>query len=92
MKARDPGYWYQGRSNVTNVNIYSNLTTGDLVNLTTVGLCLHQQAVEDRLYLSWPDMKWNVFGGVETLNVTTKEFCTSSASEDASLTLLSGDP
>ena len=90
MKARDPGYWYQARQNVTNVNIFSNLTTGELRDLTTAGVCHRSQTVEDRLYLAWPDMKWNVVGSVGTFNVSTKEVCSSSASEDTSLTLLSG--
>ena len=39
MKAHDPGYWYQARMNVTNVNIFTNLTTQELINLTTAGVC-----------------------------------------------------
>ena len=42
MKARDPGYWYQARMNVTNLNIFSNLTTSELVDLTT-DVCLHHK-------------------------------------------------
>ena len=44
MKAHDPGYWYQARMNVTNVNIFTNLTTQELINLTTAGVCPPNQA------------------------------------------------
>ena len=90
MKNRDPGYWYEPKMNMTNVNIFSNLTTDDMINLTTAGVCLHQEAVKERLYLGWADMKWNVFGRVETLNITRKEFCSSAPWENSSLILLSG--
>ena len=90
MKNRDPGYWYEPKMNVTNVNIFSNLTTGEMINLTTAGVCVQQEAVKERLYLGWEDMKWNVFGSVETLNITTEEFCSSVAWEVSSRILLSG--
>ena len=90
MKAHDPGYWYEARSNVTNVNIFSELTTQELVDLTTGGGCPPRQALEERLYLGWEEMKWKLVGTVETLNISTKEFCSSSAAENSSMTLLSG--
>ena len=90
MKAHDPGYWYEARMNVTNVNIFSDLATEELIDLTTAGVCLHQEAVEERLYLAWPEMKWKVVGSLETFNISTKEFCSGSASENSSMTLLSG--
>ena len=39
MKARDPGFWYQPRMNMTNVNMLTSLSLADLVSLTSTSVC-----------------------------------------------------
>ena len=39
MKAYDPGFWYQARMTVTNVNIFSSLSLPDMISLTSEDVC-----------------------------------------------------
>ena len=39
MKSRRPGFWFQSRMNVTNVNIFSSLSLADMISLTSQDVC-----------------------------------------------------
>ena len=88
MKVRDPGYWYQSRMDITNINILTNLRLSDLLSLTTTEVCRLDQLGEEQVYMAWPDMKWKVVGDVATVNVSLSTLCR--RQEESFFTLLPG--
>ena len=88
MKSRRPGFWFQSRMNVTNVNIFSSLSLVDMISLTSQDVCGTDQVGEEKMYLAWANMNWKIVGEVTTVDVDKEEFCR--ASDDSHLTLFPG--
>ena len=86
MRARDPGFWYQARQNVTNVNIFTSLSLADMISLTSEEVC--DKVGEDKTYLAWADMTWTTVGQVTNVSVEREQFCRPAAL--SSVTLFAG--
>ena len=51
------------------------LSMEEMIKMTTSKDCTANHIDRDKIYLSWDDMKWNIFGTVDVFNVSTKEVC-----------------
>ena len=69
FKTSEPGYWYQARGILSNMNVFGSLVTiKDMVLISTSVDCAREGD-----YLAWRDMEWNITGRVDTVETVDKE-------------------
>ena len=61
FKAVEPGFFYQARSIVSNVNIYGFLMTPEDMALITDS----KDCTREGDYIAWANMEWNIIGNVD---------------------------
>ena len=68
------GMWYQAHNTVTNMQVFSNQLTVQVMKSITEGECVDGKTREGD-YLAWSDMEWEYFGNINEGTVDMDELC-----------------
>ena len=67
-----PGFWYQNKNKISNLNIFSSfMTMSEMVSRTTADDC----GKTDGDYLSWETSKWVLKGNARYSEVSVEDLC-----------------